>query len=250
MGRYKLSASIIAKNEEDKIADCIASLSFADEIVVVDSGSTDRTVEVALSKGAKVVYNEWAGYVGQKNFAMDQSTGDWTLHIDADERVSKRLREEVLLALENPVADAYTMPRLVYYINRWILHCGWYPARKARLVRKGAGRWGGENPHDSLFVNGRVGALHGDIYHLSFNDISEHLRTINSFTDIAAAERYAKDVRAGFLSITLRPLGTFMKMYFFKLGFLDGIPGLIISSLSAYHVFCKYVKLREIAGRR
>ncbi len=249
MRRYKLSAAIITKNEEDKIADCIDSLSFADEIVVVDSGSTDRTVELARARGAKVVHNDWPGHVGQKNFALDQTTGDWTISLDADERVSKRLRDEILVTLENPKADGYAIPRLVYYINRWIRHCGWYPARKVRLIRKGSGRWGGENPHDRLLVDGRVDALRGDIYHLSFDDVSEHLRTINSFTDIAASERAAKNETAGYLSMTLRPAGTFLKMYFIKLGFLDGIPGLIISALSAYHVFCKYVKIREITRR-
>lgn len=250
MRRNKLSAAIITKNEEDKIADCIDSLSFADEIVVVDSGSTDRTVEMALARGAKVVHNDWPGHVGQKNFALDQTTGDWTISLDADERISKKLREEILLALESPKADGYAIPRLVYYINRWIFHCGWYPARKARLIRKGSGRWGGENPHDRLFVEGRVDTLRGDIYHLSFDDVSEHLRTINSFTDIAANERVAKNETAGYISMTLRPVGTFMKMYFLKRGFLDGIPGLIISALSAYHVFCKYVKIRERMWRR
>jgi glycosyltransferase involved in cell wall biosynthesis len=250
MRRYKLSAAIITKNEEGKIADCIASLSFADEIVVVDSGSTDRTVELARERGAMVVHNEWPGHVGQKNFALDQTTGDWTISLDADERVSKKLREEILLTLENPKADGYAIPRLVYYINRWILHCGWYPARKVRLIRKGAGGWGGENPHDRLFVEGRVDNLQGDIYHLSFDDVSEHLRTINSFTDIAADERVAKDGTAGYISMTLRPMGAFLKMYFLKRGFLDGIPGLIISALSAYHVFCKYAKIRERTGRR
>lgn len=249
MRRYKLSAAIITKNEEDKIAGCIDSLSFADEIVVVDSGSTDRTVQMAVASGARVVHNDWPGHVGQKNFALDQTTGDWTISLDADERVSKKLREEILATLENPKADGYAIPRLVYYINRWIRHCGWYPARKTRLMRKGAGRWGGENPHDRLFVAGRVDAMRGDIHHLSFDDVSEHLRTINSFTDIAARERVAKNATAGYLSMTLRPVGTFLKMYFIKLGFLDGIPGLIISALSAYHVFCKYVKIREMAGR-
>lgn len=249
MRRYKLSAAIIAKNEEDKIADCIDSLSFADEIVVVDSGSSDRTIELARAKGARVIHNDWPGHVAQKNFALDQAAGDWAISLDADERVSKKLREEILFALENPKADSYAIPRLVYYINRWICHCGWYPARKVRLIRKGTGRWGGENPHDRLMADGRVEALNGDIYHLSFDDVSEHLRTINSFTDIAANERAANKETAGYFSMTLRPAGTFVKMYFLKLGFLDGIPGLIISGLSAYHVFCKYIKIWERAGR-
>jgi len=245
MTLVKLSAAIITKNEEDKIGDCIDSLSFADEIVVVDSGSTDRTVEIAKSKGARVVFHEWPGHIQQKNYAIDQTTGEWILSLDADERVSPELKLEIIEILKNPKADGYAIPRLVYYINRWIRHCGWYPARKVRLFRRDKGRWGGENPHDRVFMTGPVEKLNGDIYHLSFDDISEHFRTINSFTGIAAKERGDKKLFAPWLAMVLRSKFTFFKMYFLKLGFLDGAPGLIISALSAYHVFCKYVKIWE-----
>ncbi|MBI5815958.1 MAG: glycosyltransferase family 2 protein [Nitrospinae bacterium] len=249
MERIRLSAAVITKNEEDKIGDCLASLSFADEIVVVDSGSTDRTVEIAKSMGANVVFHEWPGHIQQKNFAIGQARGEWVISLDADERVSPRLRDEILKVLGAPKADGYAIPRLVHYINRWIRHCGWYPARKVRLFRRDKGKWGGENPHDRLFVEGKVEDLNGDIYHLSFDDISEHLRTINSFTDIAAAERGEKPIMFPWLSMILRPKVTFIKMYFLKLGFLDGVPGLIASGLSAYHVFCKYMKIWERQSR-
>ncbi len=241
----KLSAAIIAKNEEDKIGDCIDSVSFADEIVVIDSGSTDKTVEIAESKGAKVIFNQWPGHIEQKNFAIDQTTGRWVLSLDADERVSKKLREEIIAKLENPSAHGYAIPRLVYYINRWIRHCGWYPARKTRLFKRDKGRWGGENPHDKIILNGKEERLTGDLYHLSFDNISEHLRTINFFTDVAAKERAAKGKTAGLCSIVFRPPATFIKMYFLNLGFLDGGAGFIASTLSSYHVFCKYVKIWE-----
>lgn len=246
--RVRLSAAIIAKNEEKKIGGCLDSLSFADEIIVVDSGSADRTAEIAREKGARVIFHEWQGHVAQKNFALDQARGDWIISLDADERVSARLRAQILRELENPRAGGYAFPRLVYYLNRWIRHCGWYPARKTRLVRRGAARWTGENPHDRLEVNGRVINLDGDLYHLSFDDISAHLRTINSFTTIAANERAAAGARAGWWEILLRPPATFIKMYFIKLGFLDGAPGFIACALSAYHVFSKYVKLKERQG--
>jgi glycosyltransferase involved in cell wall biosynthesis len=247
--RVRLSAAVIAMNEEDKIGACLDSLSFADEIVVVDSGSTDRTVEIARLKGAKVVHHDWEGHIQQKNFAITQTTGEWVLSLDADERVSARLRGEILRVLENPAADGYAIPRLVFYMNRWIRRCGWYPERKTRLFRRGLGTWAGENPHDRLDVAGRVGNLDGDIYHLSFDSISDHLRTIDNFTEIAARERVAKGERAGMVSILLRPPATFVKMYFLKLGFLDGAPGFVASGLSAYHVFCKYVKIREMSRR-
>jgi len=240
-----LSAAIITKNEEDKIADCLDSVAFAGEVVVVDSGSTDRTVEIAKAKGARVIFNQWPGHIQQKNFAIDQTRGEWVLSLDADERVSPGLKAEIERALANPAADGYAIPRLVFYINRWIRHCGWYPARKVRLFRRDRGRWGGENPHDAIFLKGRREILDGDIYHLSFDNLSDHLRTINSFTDIAAAERAAKNKKAGWLSIALRPPATFLKMYILKLGFLDGAPGVIAAVLSAYHVFCKYIKIWE-----
>ncbi len=245
----KLSAAVIAKNEEDKIGDCLDSLSFCDEIVVVDSGSTDATAKIAESKGARVTFHEWEGHVGQKNFALDQTNGAWVLSLDADERVSDELRVEIMTQMKRPTADGYAIPRLVYYINRWIKRCGWYPARKIRLFKKGKGHWVGENPHDRIELDGRVENLSGDLIHLSFDSISEHLQTIDSFTEIAAKEVVADGKTAGYFSILLRPPVTFIKMYFLKLGFLDGIPGLIASSLSAYHVFCKYIKIVKMSKR-
>jgi glycosyltransferase involved in cell wall biosynthesis len=242
---HRLSAAVICLNEEDKIADCLDSLSFCDEIVVVDSGSTDATVEIAKAKGAIVVHNDWPGHIEQKNVAVDRTGGEWVLSLDADERVSPALRDEILAVLDRPEADAYAMPRIVWYLNRWIRHGGWYPARKVRLFRREKGRWGGENPHDRVFVDGKVGNLDGDVYHLSFDDVAEHLRTLNAFTDIAARERVAQGKGASLVDILLRPPVTFLKMYVLKAGFLDGVAGLVVAGLSAYHVFCKYVKIRE-----
>ncbi|VAX18016.1 hypothetical protein MNBD_NITROSPINAE04-1388 [hydrothermal vent metagenome] len=245
MSRIKLSATVVTKNEEDKIADCLDSLSFVDEIVVVDSGSDDQTVEIAKAKGGKVIYHKWDGYIEQKNFALQNVTGDWVLNLDADERVSAQLRDEILKALQNPKADGYDIPRRAYYINRWIRHCGWYPARKMRLFKRGKGRWGGENPHDKVFIKGKCENLKGDIYHLSFDDISDHINTIQNFTEIGADEKLAKGKKGVWFSIALRPPATFIKMYFLNLGFLDGAPGFIVSALSSYHVFCKYIKMWE-----
>lgn len=244
-GAIKLSATIIAKNEEAKIGDCIDSLAFCDEIIVVDSGSEDMTVEIAKEKGARVIEREWISYANQKNFANDQARGAWVLCLDADERVSKSLRDEVVAAVENPRADVYSMPRLVYYLNRWIRHSGWYPDRKERLFRKERGRWSEEQVHERLLYTGRAKILSGDLYHLSFDDISDHLHTINNFTDLAAKERIENNGDAGIISILFRPPATFIKMYFLKLGFLDGVAGFCIASLSSYHVFCKYVKIAE-----
>ena len=241
----KLSATVIAKNEEVKIGDCLDSLAFCDEVIVVDSGSTDRTREIATEKGVKVIERAWVSYADQKNFANDQAKGGWVLCLDADERISKILREEIKATIKNPTANVFTMPRLVYYMNRWVGHSGWYPDRKHRLFRKSSARWSEEKVHERLLYDGRAKNLSGDIYHLSFDDISAHLETINNFTDLAAIDRQGEKTRVGWFSILFRPPATFIKMYFLKLGFLDGVAGFIISTLSSYHVFCKYVKISE-----
>ncbi len=241
----RLSGAVICLNEEEKIADCLDSLTFCDEVVVVDSGSADATVAIAKAKGAVVIHNDWPGHIEQKNVAIDRTSGDWVLSIDADERVSPALRDEIVATLADPTADAYAIPRLVWYANRWIRHGGWYPARKVRLFRRDAGRWGGENPHDRIFVEGTTAHLNNDLYHLSFDNVSDHLRTIDSFTRIAAKERLEKGMTASPVDLYLRPPATFVKMYIAKAGFLDGAAGFVIASLSAWHVYNKYARMRE-----
>ena len=242
----KLSATVTTKNEEAKIGDCLDSLAFCDEIIVVDSGSTDRTREIAKEKGARVIERAWVSYAEQKNFANGQTRGEWILCLDADERISKTLRNEIKAVINDPVADVYAMPRRVYYMNRWVDHSGWYPDRKQRLFRKERGRWSEEKVHERLLYTGKAKNLSGDIYHLSFTNISAHYETINNFTDLAAIEQQGEKVRFGWFPILFRPPATFIKMYFLKLGFLDGVAGFIISALSSYHVICKYVKIAEV----
>ena len=242
----KLSAAIIAFNEEKKIADCIKSLSFVDEIVVVDSHSSDRTREIAESLGAKVIKKDWPGHVEQKNFALSATSNEWVICIDADERVSQKLREEILSVMQKPDCAGFAMPRKVFYINRWINNCGWYPARKLRLVKKSAARWGGVDPHDTLKVEGLEKKLSGDLYHLSFDSIHDHFKTIDHFTRVSAQEAYKEGKRTTVIDVTLRPLFTFVKMYLLKLGFLDGAPGFIVCALSAFHTFTKYDRLGSL----
>lgn len=251
--RLKISAAVITFNEEDKIEDCLRSLSWADEIIVVDSHSTDRTREIAAEFGSKVFERDWPGHAEQKNFALEQCSHEWVISLDADERVSKELLTELTALFSEDrsrLADGYSMPRRVFYIDRWINHCGWYPAPKVRLVRKAKSRWGGVNPHDSLHVEGKVGKLKGDIYHLSFDSVADHFRTIDSFTRVGAAEAFKAGKRSNFLDITFRPLYTFVKMFLLKRGFLDGIPGFIASVLSGFHTFTKYRRLYELAEKR
>ena len=251
--RLKISAAVITFNEEEKIEDCLKSLSWTDEIIVVDSHSTDRTRDIALEYGAKVIDRDWPGHTEQKNFAQEQCSHDWVISLDADERISKELLAELTNLLTEPdpsrLADGYSMPRKVFYIDRWIKHCGWYPAPKIRLARKSKSHWVGVNPHDSLQVDGRVEKLQGDIYHLSFDSIQDHFRTIDSFTRVGAEEAFKAGKRANILDITFRPLYTFIKMYFLKTGFLDGVPGFIACALSGFHTFTKYRRLYGLANR-
>ena len=259
-GRPPFTACIIAFNEEKDLPAALESVAFADEIVVVDSHSTDRTREVAEAfRGRsldgnevkpRVIERDWPGHVEQKNFALDQATHDWVLAIDADERVSPELRREVEAALAVPsAADGYTMPRKTRYLGRWILRGGWYPDRKLRLFRKSRGRWGGVNPHDHVYVEGTVGHFRGDLHHLSYRSIEDHVRTINFFTDVAAREKKSRRVRWPLLRMVVHPPFKFLKMYVLKQGFREGTAGLIVASLGAFYVFLKYAKLWESKGR-
>jgi glycosyltransferase involved in cell wall biosynthesis len=242
----KLSVCIVAMNEEDRIADCLRSVDFADEWIVIDSHSTDRTREVAEGLGARVIERDWPGHVQQKNFALEQAEYEWALCLDADERVSPELRSALLAALAgDTLPDGFEFARRTWYLGRWIRHGGWYPDRKLRLVRRAKARWGGTNPHDHLDVNGRVVRLPGDLLHYSYRSIGDHLRTINSFTTIAAREKHARGRRAGLLDLVGRPVWKFLRMYVLKAGFLDGVAGLVVAVTGSYYVFLKYAKLLE-----
>jgi glycosyltransferase involved in cell wall biosynthesis len=250
--RATLSVCVIAGNEEDRIGDCLASVAWADEIVVVDSRSADRTAAIARERGARVIVRDWPGYVAQKNFALEQAASDWVLCLDADERVSPRLAESVrgvLVADPGDVAG-YRMARRTFHLGRWILHGGWYPDWKVRLVRRGRARWGGVDPHDRLEAEGPVGTLAGDIEHLSYRDIADQLRTIDRFTTVAARELHARGRGGALPGMLLHPPAKFAKMYLLRAGFRDGVPGLIVAVLGGYYVFLKYAKLWELRRQR
>ncbi len=242
----KLSVAIITLNEERNIRDALESVTWADEIIVVDSGSKDRTIDICKEYTDKVFYNPWPGHVAQKNIAVNKTSYLWILSIDADERVTPALAGEIQEVLKTPGADAYAMPRHVYYLDRWINYSGWYPDYKVRLFRKDKARWGGTNPHDVVVVKGNVAYLKGDITHYSYSDISHHVNTINNFTTISAGEYLKLGKKAGVWNMISRPFGTFFKKYFLKQGFRDGVPGFIIAVSSAYYVFLKYAKLWEL----
>ncbi len=242
----KLSVTIITLNEGKNIRDALESVKWADEIVVVDSGSTDETVEICREYTDKVFHNPWPGHIAQKNFAIDKASYRWIFSIDADERVTPALAEEIKETLKAPDADGYAVPRHVFYLGQWINHSGWYPDYKVRLFRRDRGRWGGINPHDRVIIDGVVRRLRSDLLHYSFQDIAHHIRTMNSFTSIAAMEYYKRGRNTGFMDILLRPAFAFIKSFVLKQGFRDGLPGFVISVTAAYHVFIKYVKLWEM----
>jgi glycosyltransferase involved in cell wall biosynthesis len=241
----KITATIITLNEERNIARAIESLRCCDEIVIVDSGSVDRTAELAQNLGVKVIEAGWLGYAAQKNWAAEQAAHDWILSLDADEALSEALEAEIwALKKSGPRHDAYTMPRLARYLGKWILHSGWYPDRKIRLYHRAKAKWVGEFVHESVQVSGRVGHLQSNILHFTCDSLSEHLRTLDRYTTLAAQEIAARGVKVPLYRVILDPCWTFLRTYFVQRGFLDGHEGLVIAYMAAFYTFLKYSKAR------
>jgi glycosyltransferase involved in cell wall biosynthesis len=244
----KITATIITLNEERNIARAIESLRCCDEILVVDSGSIDRTVELAEKLGARVIESPWHGYATQKNYAAEQACNDWILSLDADEALSESLEGEIwTLKKKGPNYDAYTMPRLAQYLGRWILHCGWYPDRKVRLYHRAKAKWVGDFVHESVQVNGRVGYLESNLLHFTCDSLSEHLKTMDRYTTLAAEELVSRNEKIRLRNMILDPAWTFTKTYFFQSGFQDGLEGLTIAYMAALYTFLKYAKARNMS---
>jgi glycosyltransferase involved in cell wall biosynthesis len=247
----KITATIITLNEERKIARAMESLRCCDEIVVVDSGSNDRTAEIAAKLGARVIESPWGGYARQKNFAAECASNEWILSLDADEALSEALEGEIWQIKKNgPRYDAYTMPRLAQYMGRWILHSGWYPDRKVRLYQRSKAKWVGDYVHESVVVNGRVGHLQSDLLHFTCDSLSEHLRTMDRYTTLAAEQLVAQNKAIGLRHLLLDPIWTFWRSYLLQRGYLDGIEGLTIAWMAALYNFVKYAKAHNMAPRR
>ncbi len=245
----KISATIITLNEERNLPRALESLTCVDEVVVVDSGSTDRTLEIARRYGARVVSNSWPGYAAQKNFAAAEAAHDWILSLDADEALSETLAAEIqqvrcggAAALE---AAGYCFPRLAQYLGQWILHSGWYPDYKLRLYDRRRGRWVGDYVHESVEVEGSVVTLQGPLHHFTCQSLSEHVRNVERYTTLAAQELRARGYRAGLGRLAFAPPLTFWKTYLLQQGFRDGHRGFLIAAMAAWYVFLKYAKTRE-----
>ncbi|MDZ7640145.1 MAG: glycosyltransferase family 2 protein [Bryobacterales bacterium] len=245
----QISATIIALNEERNIARAIESLRCCDEILVVDSGSTDRTCEIAQQHGAKVIEANWLGYAAQKNYAASLASHEWILSIDADEALSEGLEAEIWqLKKSGPAVDAYEFARLAQYLGRWILHSGWHPDRKVRLYRREKAQWEGEFVHESVRVSGSVGRLDGNLLHFTCESLTEHVKTMNRYTTLAAQEIAARRMRVSWMRLFLDPPLTFFKTFILKQGFRDGLEGFIIAYMAATYNFLKYAKARMMGS--
>jgi glycosyltransferase involved in cell wall biosynthesis len=243
----KISATVITLNEERNIGACLKSLDFTDEIVVVDSGSTDLTKEICLAH-PRVSFHEkqWEGFGRQKNLAADLAVNDWILNIDADERVSSELRRAIS-SLDMAAFAGFKVARENYFGGRRIKHCGWYPDYNLRLYNKNKGRFSERMVHESVSCQGPVGTLAGNLVHHSYEGISDFIGRINRYTSLSAVEIADAGKNPGIGSMLFRPLYTFCRMYFLKGGFLEGYAGLVLSLLFAQYTFLKYAKARELA---
>lgn len=244
-----ISAVIITLNEEANINRCLKSLQgVADEIVVLDSLSTDNTREICKSYNVKFIEQPFLGYIEQKNKALDYASNNYILSLDADEALSDKLKQAILQIKDNWIADGYVFNRLTNYCGRWIYHTDWYPDKKLRLFDRRKGSWKGINPHDEfrLIPGSKKHYIKGDILHYSFPSVDHHLEVLKKFTTIMATENFQRGKKVNILSIVIKPVWKFLKSYIIRLGFMDGYYGYVIAKISAHATFVKYLKLREL----
>lgn len=241
-----LSVTLITRDAAGQLADCLASVAFADEIVVVDSGSIDDTVEFARRHGARVLQHEWLGFGPQKQFAVDAASHDWVLCVDADERVSPELREQIVSELKAPRGFVYAIPRRNRFLGRWLRHGEGYPDWSVRLFHRAHARWGSEPVHEKVVSRSPVLKLSGDLLHDSAETLEKYLDKQNRYTSLQAEAMHAEGRRANALQLTISPVLRFFKYYVLRLGFLDGVPGLVHIAIGCMNSFNKYAKLRAL----
>ena len=241
-----LSVVLITHNAAAELPQCLASVAFADEVVVVDSGSSDGTAEIAARYGARVVAQDWLGFGRQKQFAVEQAAHDWVLCLDADERVSPELAASLVRALQAPAAPVYRMARCNRFLGRWLRHGEGYPDWSPRLFDRRHARWSDDGVHEKVLYAVSPGTLEGDLLHESGEDLGRYLEKQNRYTALAAQELHRRGQRAGLAELTLSPLLRFFKFYLLRLGFLDGLPGLVHISIGCMNSFMKYAKLIEL----
>lgn len=246
MEKRPISLVIITLNEEDNIARCIQSVPWVNEVIVVDSGSTDKTREVAESLGAKVYSQSFLGFRDQKQKATDLAKNDWVLSLDADEALSLGLSQEILKTFDTtPIHDGYTMPRLSFHLGRWVKHGGWYPDRQLRFFNRTKAKWGGGHVHEKVSCE-VVGSFKNNLLHYVFKDLSDQVDANNKYSTLGAQDLFDRKKKYSLIKQLLKPVSKFLETYVWKLGFLDGWPGFVISVGAAYSVFLKFSKLKEL----
>lgn len=222
-----------------------------DEVVVLDSESTDGTIEIAERMGAKVYVEPFRGFVEQKNRAMELCAGEWVFNLDADEEMTTGLAESIRAVVHtsesNDCPAVFAVARKIWYMGKWMLHCGWYPEYRERLTRKNCARWTGELLHERLAGTGKVGYLRGDLLHRPYKNLGDHLRRIDLYSELWASRERSRGRKARSFDLVLRPAASFLKMYVFRAGFLDGMQGFVASAMGAWYTFLKYAKLNERA---
>ena len=244
-----MTATIITFNEAANIQAALASLSWADEIIVVDSESTDDTVAIARNYTDQVIVRPWPGYIAQKNFAAEQARHDWIFSLDADERVTPELAGEIKSVLTDARDIAgYRVPRVTFHLGRWMRSTDWYPDYQLRLYDRRHARWTGRYVHESVKADGPVQDLRGEVQHFAYRDLAHHSQTIDRYTTLAARQMFEDGRRAGFLDLIVHPPAAFFRNYVLRGGFKDGVPGLIVSAMNARYVGLKFAKLWELCS--
>ncbi|WP_457679253.1 glycosyltransferase family 2 protein [Thermovibrio sp.] len=241
-----LSVALLTFNSEKKLREVLKSVEgLADEIVAVDSGSTDSTLKILKEFGVKVFTREFDNFVNQKNYLLSKTTKEWVLFLDDDEILSKELQSSVKEAIKKEKFSGYYLNRITNYLGRWIRHA-WHPDWQLRLAKREKCRWVGSMVHESLKVDGKVGKLRGELYHYSYSSLSEHLRKIDKYSTLYAKGAYERGKRFSLFKLLTSPAGTFLRRYLLKRGFLDGFEGFVLSVMGSYYSFLKYLKLWEI----
>ena len=247
----KLSVVVITRNEEDTLPRCLSSVAWADEVIVVDSGSQDDTRQIAWEHGATVFEIEWSGFGAAKAYGVDKATGEWILSLDADEAVSEELAQEIQLILRGETDfHGFDMPRKTRFLGRWIKHCGWYPDRVLRLFLKSRGKFDNARVHEKVILDGRMGHLSGELLHYSYPSLEHYLDKSNRYTTLGAEEAYRKGRRTTWFDLVIRPLVSFIAHYVSRQGFRDGREGFLVSVLSSLAVLVKYAKLKDMERQR
>lgn len=243
-----ISVVLITYNEADRLEAALKSVEgIADEIVIVDRHSTDETARISQKYTDCFFLREWTNYADQKNYANSRASFPWILSLDADERLSPALRQEILdMKRDDPAASAFSMPRQAYYLGRWIRHSGWFPDRKIRLFQKEMAHWEGEFVHESLEVEGEVQRLKGVLQHFTYRDLSDQIRCIDTYAGLGAQRLYSEQKKCRWYHLAVLPFFGFLRTYVWKAGFLDGLAGFIISVMQGYGIFLRYAKLCEI----